>query len=197
MSLFHTNWIGKSSHRNRFVCQADIGHAVRHKQKRTVAYLVLISLVLGACTTHLTIHQTQKPFGLCLTYGIGLDEINTFRNTISKHIITDSVVTVPLALTDEELAGIEQKLTEIDLFSYPDTFVAEHDSKVLRLANPHSTYRVHVTSGRCQKTLFWEDTDFNREDPKAIALRGAFDYIIKLIESKREYRQLPRHAMYY
>jgi hypothetical protein len=129
---------------------------------------------------------------------MGLDELDTFENTISKHVITDSVMTVPLTLSSDELSKIEKKLMDIHYFDYPDTFFAHRrDALSLSWVDPHDTYFFRVQVNSRIKSVFWEDSDpFDNFDPRAVDLRKAVKFICQIIESRSEYKKLPPHASY-
>lgn len=128
--------------------------------------------------------------GLVFSFGPGAKNVlDTTRGTFTRDMILASPITVPMTLTDEEMAGIARKVEEIDFFSYPKSFVTPDDGGGGR-GEPHDTYIFRITTRQGTKVVEWEDGLFNN-DKMAANLRDLAGLIKEIILAKPEYKQLP------
>jgi hypothetical protein len=135
----------------------------------------------------------QSDFNFIFKYGVtGRTTLDTYQGTYTKDMVMDPDITIELKLSQEEMDSIYQKMVEIDFFKYPDEFsvsvpVSERKAEV----TPYSTYFFQVTYGDKTKELLWHDKIMN-PDEKADKLKGLINFIINIIESKEEYKALPK-----
>jgi hypothetical protein len=133
----------------------------------------------------------ERDFNLSLRYGIlARNELNTFENTITKDLILDGTVTIPLSLAQAELDSIEGRMEQIGFFSYPDTFIVRPRDSIRTIIMPNNTYEFKVTSRSMLKELYWDDAII-ADDPQATRLRELIALIREIVESKPEYQRLP------
>jgi len=159
------------------------------KVKRTLLVFSIASVWLS-CSKSFFIPEDRN-FNFSLKYGIlARNHIDTFHDTFTKDLILNGTISVPFVLSEDEFSRIQQKLLEIDFFSYPDTFVVELTDSLIGYLRPHPTYLFKVKLDSITKALFWED-EVVTNNPRAINLRAAINSIIQIIESKPEYRRLP------
>lgn len=153
--------------------------------------LALVVALLGTagCTVPA---PGESDFGLIFRYGVmARNELNTFRGTYTKDMVSDPSITVDLSLSEGELDSIYQKMVEIDFFDYPDEFsVSVLPGESVGMVTPHSSYYFKVEYGSRVKELRWEDRIINK-DEKADKLRELIKLIRDVIESKEEYQRLP------
>ncbi len=122
-------------------------------------------------------------FNLIFKYGVGAkNELNTFTQTYTKDMVMDPSVTIKLKLTDNELAGIYQKLNDLKLFS-ESTKPVEGNVMV----TPCSSYYLKVQINSKQKELSWNNCRGRISDK----FQQFTSYLIQIIESKEEYKKLP------
>jgi len=153
--------------------------------------LIIIAVVVLAITGFFILKQINFPlksapanFNLIFRYGIGAkNELNTFSQTYTKDMIMDPLVTVDFKLTDKELEDIYQKMNDLKLFDKK-----EEPAKENMDVTPCSSYYLKIQSGSDQKELSWSDCYGKISDK----LQQFTDYIIKIIESKEEYKALPK-----
>ena len=136
--------------------------------------------------------RRESDFNLIFKYGVGAkNELNTFEETYTKDMVMDPSITVNLALSQEELDRIYQKMVEIDFFSYPDKFsVSILPGEVIGMVIPFSSYYFKVEHNSKTKELWWDD-EITNEDEKAKKLRELIKFIRDIVESKEEYKKLP------
>ena len=158
--------------------------------KRSIFFLGLSALTIS-CTDQGT-SPADRHFNIRFKYGVtARNELNTFENKFTKDLILDGTVTIPFVLSDNDLAAIEGKLTEIDFFTYPDTFIVQTTDTVGYISH-HSTFIFKVKSESIIKTLVWADAIVAPlGDERPSKLREAIAFIRSIIESKPEYQRLP------
>ena len=121
-------------------------------------------------------------------YGVGAENVlDTGAGTFTKDLIADPPVTVPLRLSDDEIARIERRLEAIRFRTYPEVYETAGDGG---RAEPHLTYRWEVTTADGVQVVRWEDAVFN-DDPRAADLRSLASLIRHFVERKPEYKALP------
>jgi hypothetical protein len=162
------------------------------KKLLLVAGLVLIVavIVLAGCTAP---PADVSSFNLIFKYGVtAKNELNTFERTYTKDMVMDPSITVELSLTEAELDRIYQKMVEIDFFDYPDEFsVPVEEGELVTIRTPYSSYYFKVEYDSTVKELWWEDEIMNPND-EANKLRELIQLIRDIVESKEEYKELPK-----
>jgi hypothetical protein len=162
----------------------------------------LMLCLVSACNDHGTAPQGyewplqdeptlhDRSFNILLRYGVGgRNELNTFYDTYTKDLILDGTATTRLVLSEADLDSIESRLNEVDLFSYPDTFVVPKKDTIVTIT-PYQTYLLRIKSDFGVKSVFWQDSIIS-SDPKATKLRQVIVYIRTLVETYSEYKGLP------
>ena len=154
--------------------------------------LALVAVLLGTagCTAPT---PGESNFGLIFRYGVmARNELNTFKGTFTKDMVSDPSITVDLSLSEEELDSIYRKMVEIDFFNYPDEFsVPIPPDGMVHIVTPYSSYYFKVKYDSKIKELWWED-EIKNENIKADKLRELIKLIWNIIESKEEYQKLPK-----
>ena len=162
-------------------------------------WLIVVSLALvlallgmvgcGAST------RRESDFNLIFKYGVGAkNELNTFEETYTKDMVMDPPITVNLALSQEEMDRIYQKMVEIDFFNYPDRFsVSVPPGVPTAIRTPYSSYYFKVEYNSKIKELWWNDQIVYKDykDEKADRLRELIRLIRDIVESTEEYQKLP------
>jgi len=134
----------------------------------------------------------KSDFNFIFKYGVtGRNTLDTFQGTFTKDMVMDAAITIELTLSGEEMAGIYQKMSEIDFFNYPDKFtVTVPPGELIGMVTPHSSYYFKVEHKSGTKELKWED-EITNPDERAGKLRELINFIRNIIESREEYKQLP------
>lgn len=124
-------------------------------------------------------------FNLIFKYGVGAkNELNTFDQTYTKDMVMDPSVTIKFKLTDSELVNLRQKIEDLKLFD-KDEKLAEGETGMMR--TPCSSYYLKVQKDSVSEELPWDDCQGKISDK----LQQFIDYVIPIIESKEEYKNLP------
>jgi hypothetical protein len=157
-----------------------------------VAGLALIVAFIGLAGCAAPPAETSS-FNLIFKYGVtARNELNTFEGTYTKDMVMDPSITINLSLTEAELDRIYQKMLEIDFFDYPDEFsVPVEEGGLVTIRTPYSSYYFKVEYDSTVKELRWEDEIMNPND-KANELRELIQLIRDIVESKEEYKELPK-----
>ena len=143
----------------------------------------------GAPAAATTSTAAPQVTALVFAYGVGAKNVlDTTSGTFTKDMILASPITVPMKLTEREMARIARKIDAIDFFSYPATYTTPEDGG--GWMEPHQSYRFSVTTAEGTKTVTWEDAVFN-DDERAADLRGLARLIERIIHARPEYKALP------
>lgn len=125
-------------------------------------------------------------FNLIFRYGITdgqtKNELNTFTQTYTKDMILDRAVTKSFKLSDAALAGIEQKIKSLRVFTASTAPVDKNTA-----VTPCSSYYLKAQIDSMQKELSWDDCHGAVGAP----LQEFTTYIIQVIESSAEYKKFP------
>lgn len=135
--------------------------------------------------------SNEFTFNFIFKYGFEARNIlNTFEGTYTKDMVMDPPITTKLSLTKEELNTINNKMVEIDFFSYPDVFTVPVKDDYVFMITPYENYYFKVQHGSKIKELYWEDSIKN-QNSDADRLRELIKCIQEIAESKSEYKKLP------
>lgn len=159
---------------------------------RLMLLFFTVLIPAAAFTGCTAVEPSVSDYNMIFRYGIGAgNELNTFNGTFTRDMVMDPPVTINLILTEEEKGIIMQKMVEIDFMSYPDRFSVEvPPGQAIGERMPFPSYYFKVEYGSQVKELWWDDKIIN-ENEKADVLRGLIDLITGIIESKKEYQELP------
>lgn len=158
----------------------------------TLSIFVLL-IIVTSCGSPATAQVANSNFNFIFKYGIsGGNTLDTFHGTYTRDMILDPAVTINMVLTAGEMDSIYQKMLEINFFNYPDKFsvdVADNETKTE--VAPYPTYFFSVVHDGQTKELLWHAKYVNT-DPPADKLKELINFIISIIESKEEYKALPK-----
>lgn len=127
-------------------------------------------------------------FKLIFKYGVeGRNILDTFNGKFTKDMVVDPPIIIDLSLTKEEKQIIYNKMKEIDIFSYPQTFDPVSNMQV----TPYQSYYFKVIANNITKEIEWDDKHASGDD-RAIKLRELIDIIKVMIYDKDEYKKLPQ-----
>jgi len=161
---------------------------------RTMTRYLLASIVflsLASCRD-VGLAPEDRAFNIQLKYGVGgQNELNTFLNTFTKDLVLDGTVTTSMILTPKELESVQTKLLAISFYGFPDTLVV-HTGRPGYLISPAQMFFLRVKNGTLVKSIFWYDNmPVFSDDLRASQLREAIQFMIRIIETKQEYKKLP------
>lgn len=156
--------------------------------KRFLSITVLALLVMS-CSDSGTSPESRN-FNFKFSYGVNARNVlNTFQDTYTKDLIMDGTTTVSFTLPDSQLHRISSRMSKINFFNYPDTFIVPAGDTG-GFATPHSTYIFHVVNNSEVKDLYWSDSILS-QDSAAANLRELVTLIEDIISSNPKYAKLP------
>ncbi|MFA6018095.1 MAG: hypothetical protein WCT28_03700 [Patescibacteria group bacterium] len=124
-----------------------------------------------------------SPFNITFKYGVGAKNIlDTFNDTFTKDMIVEDAITVPMELTNEELAAIHKKVDELNIF---ETLEQE---KIVQFTTPCFSYDILLETDGTQQKVLWNCEERGSNNSRLDELS---DYIRLIVESKEAYKNLP------
>jgi hypothetical protein len=136
-------------------------------------------------------NSNDNSINMIFKYGVGAQNIlNTFECKYTKDLIFDPPVNTCLLLNTNELDTILNKILDIDLFAFPDTFIIDDTTGTIGIIAPAYTYKLHIKYQTEIKEFYWKD-EITNQNIEADKLRELFYLIIGIIQSKEEYQALP------
>lgn len=125
-------------------------------------------------------------FNLVFKYGVaGKNILDTFAGKFTKDMIADPVITADFKLTPAEKESIGQKIKELDLFNKESKIKADPDIQVGMI--PCLSYYLKVQDSDLVREINWDNCTGEISE----AYRQFADFVINLIESKKEFKDLP------
>jgi hypothetical protein len=164
------------------------------QRKFTVAILLMLILVVSIATYMYfqklsgdSYDSSQNVINIIFKYGVGAkNELNTFNGTYTRDMVVDPSITIWMILSQEELRQIQQKIAEIDLFSFPDSFPLNPS----RFVTPEVDYYIKVQNGTQVKEITWSDNSLMESNVQN-SLDQLVNFLISMIQQKPEYKALP------
>lgn len=173
------------------------------KGKHLRIVLPILAVLLVACTTTTTpsalsetaiTGQMPPDFAFYFEYGACWAEIfdgfnNTFTHNMGPY---EPAITIPLALTTEQMEAIYQKMVAIDLFGYPETFAVPVPADGnMAIVTPANRYYIRVRNGGVIKTVEWTDNIVEPTTQEAERLRQLFRMIVRMLAEHPDVKRLP------
>ncbi|MEG0332181.1 MAG: hypothetical protein RR637_07245 [Clostridium sp.] len=150
--------------------------------------LTLTILLLVGCNSQSSLpSKMPSDFNFIFSYGVdSKNKLDTQKNEFTKDMIADPSITTSLKLSPKDMNKIYSEIQKSKILNYPEVFTPESDVR----QTPYTTYKFKVTIDGTTKSILWKDeSDSNSKE--ATELRSFFQTIIKTIESKPEYKNLP------
>lgn len=130
-----------------------------------------------------TSNESQS-FNIIFKYGVGAKNVlNTFAKTYTKDMVIEKPVTIGFELSGSDLNDINQKIVDLGLLDKTPVL----NSPIIRMATPCSSYYLKVQTGTVLKELSWDECKGDVRDE----FRQFINYMMGIIQSKSEYKQLP------
>ena len=176
--------------------------------ERLTILFIVIALILIGCKEDLSNNEGSssietrstaqtmpenmpKDFGFSVSFGFGKkNEINTFKDTVTKDLIEDGTKTVDIALTDEEMLEIYEKMKEIDITNtkqfIPEPVNGEmceqepYEEDEWKITLDGETISHYISGAYCEPT---------KDARQFLELRN---FVFNKIENKDEYLKLPK-----
>lgn len=171
----------------------------------TIVTFIASLAVFASCNSS---RPDERDFNMVFKYGIAMkNELNTFKDTYTKDLISDPSVTIKMVLSEEEMETILEKMLDIDFFTYPDNFSVQlaPDSRIM-IRTPYAEYYFKVEYEGNLKELWWDeeivwqeqwlkdlkDKVFIENKEEVEKLSELISLIRNIIENKEEYKELPK-----
>jgi len=126
-------------------------------KNKTIVIIISI-LVIFVMTGFLILcqkdNQIQKPddFNFIFMYGVGgKNEIDTFKGTYTKDMVTEPSITIDFKLSDSEMEGVYKKIEELEIFN-----ITEKNKDNL-IVTPCNSYYLKVQSKSEVKDISWDN----------------------------------------
>lgn len=148
---------------------------------KKIHLFLAIALFLTACAETAPIEDGNFDFAFRFGYGTNDNELNSFSDTYTKDMVLDDPITVPLILTEEELASIQEKIVTLDVFT--DPVVDPNGVSVMMSPCIHYSLEVQVESSTQRTEWICSDTSTDRAE----FVKFMFD----LIDAQEEVQALP------
>jgi hypothetical protein len=154
------------------------------------------AMYLGSMDIDPTASEASN-YDLVFVYGVKgnrpdpVNRLDTMRGTFTKDMVSDPPITFELALTDEQMARIIERMTEIGFLGYPSLY-APPTGPVVSSVTPYSTYHLKLYRDGVMVKQVRMDTDIVSGDQKTKNLVSLFTLIMDVIESTEAWKDSPR-----
>jgi len=156
-------------------------------------FLLFQANLLFACSPAAWQAQPEPNFGFVLEFGsCSLNELDTFKGEFTQDRVVEPSITIPMELTDEQMAMIYGKMVEINVPRYPEVFEVSKPliGEVAMLSSPYY-YDLMVENGESRTSVRWTDNMVQPTTAKAGRLRELFRLIIQIVQEHPGYQGLP------
>ena len=155
---------------------------------RNNAHILILAVLVGCGKFH---SARPSNFGFICEYGIFPgNTLNTFDGTLTNKVMItgDSIATVKIRLSNQQLDSIYAKMIDIDVFNYPNRFSPD-TSRAIALPSP--IYIIRIKAGEVEKEIHWI-SGFQSNKKEAKQLDELFDLIQKMVARDPNYAKLPK-----
>ena len=153
--------------------------------RETIAVVVLLAQVP-------TVHGEGTSISIVYDYGVhGRNKLDTISGTYTKDMVVDPSVTVKLTLTNEERDTILAEARAVGFFELPSQIVPPDTTELGCLGTPCGEELLRITVNSTSHTVKWDDCNCSPSSERDRADRVG-RLIQKIIESKPEYKKLPK-----
>jgi hypothetical protein len=131
-------------------------------------------------------------FAFVFRYGVSppREMLDTYRWEYTRGITEGRDTVVSFRLTGDQMDSIYYKMMEINVFGYPEEFVAQNAVVLM----PHRSYLFKIRSGNMEKRIRW---DGGSGGDKAKKLTELIRLIEGMIKSNKQYSLLPPSQFLY
>lgn len=143
------------------------------------------------CAESGSAQQAPADFQIVFKFGFtrNVEEQTTFsskENTLIVHGV-DTVMTLPLTFTKDEMNQVYGELLKINFSGYPAKYIYQHpDTEQAYMMRPCNGYSLTTTADKKTQTVEWNSCISSKtKDPKHVYLMELDRFIERLIWSKR------------
>ena len=162
---------------------------MKNNKRGFAIYILIITIIIfiiGAgyiyYKSNEIITTPESPTNLNLLFKYEGNILDTFNGTYTKNMVMEKPIKINLKLSQNELKSIYQKITELDLFNKRPVNIISN-----MMITPCSGFYLKTEINSIQKEISWNNCNgkINEE------FEQFTNYIIKIINSKTEYQNLP------
>jgi hypothetical protein len=131
-----------------------------------------------------------EDFGFTVQFGVGkINEINTFKGTVTKDLISDGTATANVSLTDEEMILIYEQMKQ-NRMTKEKKLIPEPVDGSICMIEPYEEdeWEIILDGETITQSISGEYCDPTKDAKQLLALR---DFVFSKIKSKEEYKNLP------
>lgn len=156
--------------------------------------LIISSVITAGCSKDSSDKMEQdlpSDFNFRLIYGTyGKQEIDTFHDKVTKDLVADDTIEANIALTEQEMKQIYDKMISIDIMGELDL---EKEKECLSQPESISSWTIQM-NGITKSFYYKSYCDFPKD---VLKLKKLEDDIHSIITNKEEYKKLPEANGYY
>lgn len=145
--------------------------------------------------------QAPSDFQIIFKFGFtkNAEDLTIFNSKESTLIVhgVDTVMTLPLAFSKDELNQVYGELQKINFSGYPEKYIYQHpDTEQAYIMRPCNGYSLTITSDKKTQSVEWNSCISSKtKDAKHVQLMQLDRFIERLIWSKRPLKDYhPRPA---
>jgi hypothetical protein len=156
-------------------------------------FLWLQASLLFACTSAAWPPQPETNFGFVFEFGsCSIDKLDTFKGEFTQDRVVEPSITIPLELSNEQMARIHGKMIEVDVARYPEVFEVPQPllGEVVMISSPYN-YVLTIENGEARISIRWTDNIVQPTTRRADQLRELFQLMIQMVREHPGYQQLP------
>ncbi|WP_203248200.1 hypothetical protein [Sporosarcina beigongshangi] len=156
-------------------------------------WLLPVVLMLAACSSIVYPKEMPEEFDFSVEYGVeGRQKVDTFTDTVVKDLVEDGVVEAPIALTDEEMQDVYNKMVALDIMGKLD-FEDDENAQCATEPELRTEWIIQLNGDLniIRYALLCSDT------PDSQAIMELQEYVHSLVIVKDEYKKLPESNGYY
>ncbi len=148
---------------------------------RKIYFGLFLSVLLVACSTNP--QSSGEAFGIDFKFGYGPNdnELNTFDDTYTKDMVVDDPITVSLILSEDQIASIQAKVEELNVFTEP---VVDPNGVSVIMA-PCIHYSLEVQMAGSTQSAEWSCSDTSSDRAEFV------QFMFDLIDAQEEVQALP------
>ena len=131
-----------------------------------------------------------EDFGFSVRFGVGKNnEINTFKGTVTKDLISDGTAKANISLTDEEMALIYEQMKQ-NRITEEKKLIPEPVNGSICMIEPYEEdeWEIMLDGETITQSISGRYCDPTNDAKQLLALR---DFVFSKIKSKEEYINLP------
>lgn len=161
------------------------------KKYNMIYSALLIAIISFSCSENSTESDKPVPQNVKILYKYSFkNELNTFTQKLTKDLVLNGTITVDFRLTEAEQNNILDMANQTGFFSLPDSLLQTYtDSTAVKIMPDPGIQYLKIKYGGKEKEVYWYMINsFPQEYARLLKLTALIN---EIIESKKEYKELP------